>query len=98
MSAVDLVAFVTHASITKPLQAVVLAQLWCPVCMRFVAEHARSSHSAAGLAAAMVALYENLSMWRGAESPQWHWHQRYMMNCHQGGAQLHLGPEAAGKR
>ena len=98
MLPVDLVAFVTHASIAHPLQAIVLAQLWCPVCVRFVAGYKGSSKGAAGLAAAMVALYESLSLWRDAESPQWHWHQRYMTNCHQGGASMHFGPEAAGKR
>jgi len=109
MIPVDLVAFVIYASLKNPLQAVVFAQLWCPVCIKFVAESvstgtsvSAASRGASGghqsLAAAMIALYKQLSMWRAATSPEWQWHQRYMSVCHEGGGHLKVGPEAVGKR
>ena len=46
----------------------------------------------------MVALYRQLHIWRNQNSPEWQWHERYMSNCHEGGAHLKLGPETVAKR
>ena len=114
MIPVDMVAFVALASLGNPLLAVVLAQLWCPVCVRFVATYQVSSRSGSrsvsprtsprsassylNAVTAMTALYRQMHMWRAEASPEWQWHERYMSNCHEGGAHLKLGPEAVGKR
>lgn len=113
MIPVDLVGFVSLVSLENPLQAIVLAQLYCPVCVRYVVTYKdagtsarrvspraspRSASSWQNMAAAMATLYKQMSRWREANSPEWQWHERYMSNCHEGGGQLKLGPEAVGKR
>ena len=92
MLPVDLVAFVSFASLANPVQALILAQLWCPVCVQFVATYKGP------LASALIALLRQMTRWRAESSAEWQWHIRYMANLHECGLQLWLGPEALAKR
>ena len=92
MVPVDLVAFVSYATLADPVQAVIMAQLWCPVCVYFAFKFRGD------VALVMAALLKQLAQWRQQNSSEWRWHQRYMSHVHEGGAQLSFGPEALAKR
>jgi len=92
MLPVDLVAFVSFARLANPVQALILAQLWCPVCVQFVATYKGT------LAKALSSLLRQMTRWRAENSAEWQWHLRYMANFHECGLQLWLGPEALARR